>query len=92
MHRLSCECLTVPKGFGGMGFKSLKAFNMAMMGKLAWMLLNNPDSLITRLLKARYFLASDFFCLSKLCLEKHLVLKLSLKMVSSGALVHALAS
>jgi len=61
MHWLSWERLTTLKGFGGMGFKSLKAFNMAMLGKQAWKLITNPDSLITRLLKARYFPTSDFF-------------------------------
>lgn len=55
MHWLSWEPLSVPKIFGGMGFKNLKAFNMAMIGKQAWKLISNQDSLITRLLKVRYF-------------------------------------
>jgi len=33
LHWLSWERLSVPKVFGGMGFKGLKAFNMAMVGK-----------------------------------------------------------
>jgi len=33
MHWLSWERLSVPKVFRGMGFKSLKAFNLAMIGK-----------------------------------------------------------
>jgi hypothetical protein len=61
MHWLSWERLSVPKCFGGMGFKNLKAFNMAMLGKQAWKLLTHPDSLITRLLKARYYPSSDYF-------------------------------
>jgi hypothetical protein len=61
MHWLSWECLTVPKGYGGMGFKSLKAVNMAMLGKQAWKILTHPESLITRLIKARYFPTSDYF-------------------------------
>jgi len=47
-----------------MGFKGLKAFNMAMLGKQAWKILTQPDSLITRLFKARYFPNSDYFAAS----------------------------
>lgn len=61
MHWLSWERLSVPKVFGGMGFKSLKAFNMAMIGKQAWKLVSNPDALITKLLKAKYYPQSDYF-------------------------------
>jgi hypothetical protein len=61
MHWLSWERLSVPKVFGGMGFKGLKAFNMAMAGKQAWKLVYSPESLITRLLKAKYFPRSDYF-------------------------------
>jgi len=64
VHWLSWERLTVPKSFGGMGFKSLKAFNMAMLGKQAWKLLTHPDSLITGLFKARYFPSSDYLASS----------------------------
>jgi len=61
LHWLSLERLSVPKVFGGMGFKGLKAFNMAMVGKQAWKLVSTPESLITRLLKAKYFPRSDYF-------------------------------
>ena len=44
-----------------MRFKGLKAFNMAMLGKQAWKILTQPDSLITKLFKAKYFLNSDYF-------------------------------
>nr|ABN08840.1 RNA-directed DNA polymerase, putative [Medicago truncatula] len=44
-----------------MGFKGLKAFNMAMVGKQAWKLVSSPESLITRLLKAKYFPRSGYF-------------------------------
>jgi len=64
MHWLSWERLSVPKIFGGMGFKSLRAFNLAMIGKQAWKLISNPDSLITKLLKAKYFPHSDYFSAS----------------------------
>jgi len=61
LHWLSWERLSVPKTFGGMGFKSLRAFNLAMIGKQIWKMVTNPNALITRLLKARYYPHSDFF-------------------------------
>ena len=44
---------------GGMGFRNLQAFNLAMLAKQAWRLLTRPDSLISRIYKARYFPHSD---------------------------------
>ena len=54
-HKLKTKC------FGGMGFKNLKAFNMAMIGKQAWKLVTSPNLLITKLLKAKYYPRSDYF-------------------------------
>jgi len=47
-----------------MGFKNLKAFNLAMIRKQAWKLVTSPDSLIARLLKAKYFPHNDYFSAS----------------------------
>ena len=52
---LSWEKLCVPKSCGGMGFKQLKYFNMALLAKQGWRLQTNPNSLVYRVLKARYF-------------------------------------
>jgi hypothetical protein len=57
---MSWERLSVHKQAGGMGFKSLKAFNHAMLGKQAWNFLTKPDALVTKLFKAKYFPRSDF--------------------------------
>ena len=43
------------KAQGGMGFRNLHAFNLAMLAKQAWRLLTRIDSLISRIYKARYF-------------------------------------
>jgi hypothetical protein len=38
-----------------MGFKDIKLFNLAMLGKQGWRLLTNPDSLCAIVLKGKYF-------------------------------------
>lgn len=40
---------------GGMGFRNLYGFNIALLGKHVWNFLHNPDALVTRLYKAKYF-------------------------------------
>jgi len=60
MHWLSWERLSVHKFFGGMGFKEITYFNVAMLGKHGWKFQTNTTSLVTRLFKARYFFNNDF--------------------------------
>jgi hypothetical protein len=48
------------KEFGGMGFRHLHGFNLAMLGKQGCNLLTNQDTIIARIFKARYFPDSDF--------------------------------
>jgi hypothetical protein len=60
IHWLSWDKLCIHKNYGGMGFKSLKAFNFAMLGKQAWKMFTDPGALITRLFKAKYFPNCDF--------------------------------
>ena len=38
-----------------MGFRSLSAFNKALLAKQCWRLLKHPDSLVAQLLKAKYY-------------------------------------
>ena len=44
---------------GGMGFRNLQAFNLAMLAKQGWRLLSNPHSLVARIYKAKYFPHDD---------------------------------
>lgn len=53
--------LAIHKDAGGMRFRNFREFNLAMLGKQCWRMLTNPDSLVSRLYKARYFADSDFF-------------------------------
>lgn len=57
---LSWKKLCKRKSEGGMGFRSFKAFNEALLAKQGWRLLTRPDSLVFQCLKAKYFPNSDF--------------------------------
>ena len=59
-HWLAWDKLTRPKGEGGMGFRDLHLFNLALLGKHGWRFLRNPTSLCARVMKGRYFPDSDF--------------------------------
>ena len=52
---LSWEKMCEPKCNGGMGFKDLKLFNKALLAKQGWSLQMGGNSLVYRVLKAKYF-------------------------------------
>jgi len=39
----------------------MEVFNLSMLGKQGWNLINDSNSLVTRILKVRYFPRRDFF-------------------------------
>jgi hypothetical protein len=44
-----------PKGRGEMGFRDFACFDKALLAKQCWRLWKMSDSLITRIMKAKYF-------------------------------------
>ena len=60
VHWMSWRRLCNPKKMGGMGFCDLHAFNLALLAKQAWKLVQKKDSLFYRIYKARYFLTIEF--------------------------------
>lgn len=51
----SWDNMTARKSLGGMGFRSLRDFNVALLGNQGWRLLKYPDKLVSRVYKARYY-------------------------------------
>ncbi|XP_070668773.1 uncharacterized protein [Malus domestica] len=45
---------------GGLGFKEIIAFNVAMLAKVGWRIICKLDSLLTKVLKEKYFPSSTF--------------------------------
>ena len=60
MAWLSWDKLCSPKAEGGLGFKKLKEFNLALLAKQGWQLQHRHDTLVYRVLKAKYFSHCEF--------------------------------
>ena len=57
---LSWQKMCMMKNNGGLGFRDIKGFNIALLSKQCWKLVNEPDSLMARVLKAKYYPNSHF--------------------------------
>ena len=57
---VSWSNLSKPKNAGGLGFRELAQFNDAMLAKISWRLLKDPNSLLGRILFGKYCLHTPF--------------------------------
>lgn len=50
---------------GGLGFREIHGFNLALLGKQCWNLVHRPEALVSRVLKAKYYPHSHFLQASR---------------------------
>lgn len=60
-HWMSWSRLCHRKDNGGLNFRRLHEFNLALIGKQVWRMLTDPNILIARVFKAQYFSNMSFF-------------------------------
>ncbi|BFG35644.1 hypothetical protein CerSpe_219180 [Prunus speciosa] len=95
IHWLAWDKLCQPKDLGGLGFRDLYAFNLAMLAKQGWRLIQYPNSLIANVLRAKYFHDKSFlevpvpenssYVWKSICAARKILLQGSRWQVGSGA-------
>ncbi|XP_056850702.1 uncharacterized mitochondrial protein AtMg00310-like [Raphanus sativus] len=55
MAWVSWDRMATPKCVGGLGFKDSESFNDSLLAKLGWRIMNNPEALLSQVLKGKYF-------------------------------------
>lgn len=61
IHWIGWKIFSMSKFHGGLGFKSLSMFNMALLAKQGCRIVNNENSLLHRVFRAKYFSNSLLF-------------------------------
>lgn len=59
LHWYAWKRVCIPKRERGLGFRDLEMFNQALLGKQVWRIMQNPNCLMARFLRARYFPDGD---------------------------------
>ncbi|KAK2435146.1 putative mitochondrial protein [Trifolium repens] len=59
IHWVNWKQICKNKKQGGLGFRSIRDFNEALLAKQAWQCITKPDTLLSKVLKAKYFPKSD---------------------------------
>ncbi|KAH9757469.1 hypothetical protein KPL71_016402 [Citrus sinensis] len=59
-HWANWEKLCQAKGRGGLGFRDITSFNQALVAKQRWRIIKYPESLMAKILQAKYFKGADF--------------------------------
>ncbi|KAK5792849.1 hypothetical protein PVK06_033975 [Gossypium arboreum] len=65
-NMMAWDRLCYPKGIGAIGFRDMHLFNLALLGRQAWRLINFNGTLCFKMWSAKYFPEGDVFK-PKLC-------------------------
>ena len=65
LHWIAWKKICTPKDQGGPRFRDFKKFNLALLVKQLWRLIQYPNSLLARVLKGRYFRNSNLIDVNK---------------------------
>uniref|UniRef100_A0A803PAC6 Reverse transcriptase domain-containing protein n=1 Tax=Cannabis sativa TaxID=3483 RepID=A0A803PAC6_CANSA len=94
IHWQSWKKLRKSKKDGGLGFRSLVHFNQALLAKQAWRIFKQPNSLVSKILEARYYPNSSFlnsalglspsFVWRSICWGRELLQKGLISKISNG--------
>jgi hypothetical protein len=57
---VSWDVCTKPKSLGGLGFRDIELFNLSLLARQAWRLIEGPMTLSARILKAVYYPSMSF--------------------------------
>jgi hypothetical protein len=52
--------MTQPKFVGGLGFRYIELFNLALLARQDWRIMQDPSTLSAKILKAVYFSTTSF--------------------------------
>ncbi|XP_040987756.1 uncharacterized mitochondrial protein AtMg00310-like [Juglans microcarpa x Juglans regia] len=61
IHWVSWAKMCESKNKGGLSFKDLRVFNMALLAKQGWRILQEDGSLLQKIYKAKYFPKAHYF-------------------------------
>ncbi|XP_019087379.1 PREDICTED: uncharacterized protein LOC109127263 [Camelina sativa] len=59
MHWKAWDQLSKQKNEGGLGFKGIETFNIALLGKQLWRMITCPSTMMARVFRSRYFSKTD---------------------------------
>lgn len=59
VHRLSGDVLSSRKEMGGLGFRDLHLFNLAILARQEWRLIMMPNSLCAQVMQDKYYPYGD---------------------------------
>ncbi|XP_048605018.1 uncharacterized mitochondrial protein AtMg00310-like [Brassica napus] len=59
IHWAKWEKMCAPREEGGIGFRMIHEFNLALLAKQLWRLVQFPDSLVARVLRGKYYRLSS---------------------------------